>query len=127
MRLNEWIDGGEHEGVTIFFHACKLGLEGIVSEAEGLALPIWPLARLAQDEEPGLRCGEAGGGGGLVEMKAAQPPSVTIRQIEFELEKAEHGMGMPYDAERVGQLRSMLREARKKKLSAGLKARWNQR
>ena len=34
----------------------------------------------------------------------------TIRQIEFELEKAEHGMGMPYDAERVGQLRSMLRE-----------------
>ena len=58
-------------------------------------------------------------------MKAAQPPSVTIRQIEFELEKAEHGMGM-YDAERVGQLRSMLREARKKKLSAGLKARREQ-
>ena len=58
-------------------------------------------------------------------MKAAQPPSVTIRQIEFELEKAEHGMGMPYDAERVGQLRSMLREA-KKKLSAGLKARREQ-
>ena len=60
----------------------------------------------------------------MVEMKAA--PSVTIRQIEFELEKAEHGMGMPYDAERVGQLRSMLREARKKKLSAGLKARRKQ-
>ena len=38
-------------------------------------------------------------------MKVAQPLSVTIRQIEFELEKAEHGMGMPYDAERVGQLR----------------------
>ena len=37
--------------------------------------------------------GEARGGRGLVEMKAA--PSVTIRQIEFELEKAEHGMGMP--------------------------------
>ena len=46
-------------------------------------------------------------------MKATQPPSVTIQQIEFELEKAEHGMGMPYDAERVGQLRSMLREARR--------------
>ena len=59
-------------------------------------------------------------------MKVAQPPSVTIRQIEFELEKAEHGMGMPYDAERVRQLRSMLREARKKKLSAGLKARREQ-
>jgi hypothetical protein len=56
-------------------------------------------------------------------MKTAQPPSVTIRQIEFELEKAEHGMGLPYDAERVGQLRKMLVEARKRKLSAGLKAR----
>ena len=30
---------------------------------------------------------------------------------------------MPYDAERVGQLRKMLVEARKRKLSAGLKAR----
>ena len=46
-----------------------------------------------------------------------------IRQIEFELEKAERGMAMPYDAERVMQLRSMLREARKQKLSAGLRAR----
>ena len=55
-------------------------------------------------------------------MKVAQPPSVTIRQIEFQLEKAEHGMVMPYDAERVRQLRSMLREARKQKLSAGLRA-----
>ena len=59
----------------------------------------------------------------MVEMKVAEPLSVTIRQIEFELEKAEHGMGMPYDAERVGQLRKLLVEAPKKKLSAGLKAR----
>ena len=50
-------------------------------------------------------------------MKAAQPPSVTIRQIEFEL-----GMGLPYDAERVMQLRNMLREARKRKLSRALAA-----
>jgi hypothetical protein len=56
----------------------------------------------------------------------AQPLSPTIGQIEFELEKAERGMGMPYDAERVGQLRNMLREARKRKLSAGLKARREQ-
>ena len=60
-------------------------------------------------------------------MKAVQLPSITIRQIEFELEKAEHGLAMPYDAERVGQLRSMLHEARKKKLSSGLKARRKQR
>ena len=32
-------------------------------------------------------------------------------------------MAMPYDAERVMQLRSMLREARKQKLSAGSRER----
>ena len=47
----------------------------------------------------------------------------TIRQIEFELEKAERGMAMPYDAERVGELRKMLVEARKRKLSDGLRER----
>ena len=47
----------------------------------------------------------------------------TIRQIEFELEKAEHGMIMPYDAERVGELRKMLVEARKRKLSDALRER----
>ena len=52
--------------------------------------------------------------------------TTTIRQIEFELERAEHGMALPYDAERVGQLRSMLREARKRKLSAEPKARREQ-
>ena len=51
----------------------------------------------------------------------------TIRQLEFELEKAEHGMALPYDAERVGQLRSMLREARKRKLSDGLAERRRRR
>ena len=39
--------------------------------------------------------------------------------IEFELEKAERGMGMPYDAERVMQLRNMLREARKRNCLPG--------
>jgi hypothetical protein len=47
----------------------------------------------------------------------------TIRQIEFELEKADRGMALPYDAERVWQSRKMLVEARNRKLSAGLKAR----
>ena len=51
----------------------------------------------------------------------------TIRQIEFELEKAERGMAMPYDAERVGQLRKMLVEARKRKLSEGLARRLSAR
>jgi hypothetical protein len=53
-------------------------------------------------------------------MKATQPPSVTIRQIEFELEKAEHGLALPYDADRVAHLRNMLREARQRKLSDAL-------
>jgi len=44
----------------------------------------------------------------------------TIHQIKFELEKAERGMAMPYDAERVGRLREMLVKARKRKLSEGL-------
>jgi hypothetical protein len=57
-------------------------------------------------------------------MKTAEPMSIaTIRQIEFELEKAEHGFAMPYDAERVAQLRGMLPDARKQKLSSGLRLR----
>ena len=60
-------------------------------------------------------------------MKSAQPVSLTIRQIEFELHKAEHGMAMPYDGEHVAQLRHMLREARKRKLSDGLRARRGKR
>lgn len=36
LRLNEWIDGGEHDGATIFLHACKLGLEGFVSKRKDL-------------------------------------------------------------------------------------------
>jgi hypothetical protein len=53
--------------------------------------------------------------------------SSTIRQIELELEKAEHGMALPYDAERVAQLRKMLVEARKRKLSDGLARRRQER
>jgi hypothetical protein len=52
-------------------------------------------------------------------MKAAQS---TVRQIEFELKKGEHRVALPYDAERA-QWRNMRREARKQKVSAGLRAR----
>jgi ATP-dependent DNA ligase len=30
LRFNEWIDGSELDGPTVFAHACKMGLEGIV-------------------------------------------------------------------------------------------------
>jgi bifunctional non-homologous end joining protein LigD len=32
LRLNEWIDDRAIDGATIFEHACRLGLEGIVSK-----------------------------------------------------------------------------------------------
>jgi hypothetical protein len=51
------------------------------------------------------------------------PSTAAANHHPANLEKAEHGLAMPYDAERVAQLRSMLREARKQKLSARLKAR----
>jgi hypothetical protein len=33
----------------MFAHACKMGLEGIVSKTEGLALPLGALAALDQE------------------------------------------------------------------------------
>jgi hypothetical protein len=36
-----------------------------------------------------------------------------IRQIAFELEKADHGMGMPRDYQRVQELREALKAALK--------------
>jgi hypothetical protein len=58
IRYNEHIEG---DGEAIFRHACKLRLEGIVSNRKGLALPLWAVARLAQVQKPGRACGEAGG------------------------------------------------------------------
>ena len=53
-----------------------MGLEGIVSKLKSspYAAAARPLARLDQEQEPGLRGGEARGGGGLGPMKLANPP-----------------------------------------------------
>ena len=56
LRLNEHI---EADGPTVFAHACKMGLEGIVSKHKGLDVPFRPFARLAQVQEPRVRGGEA--------------------------------------------------------------------
>ena len=40
--------------------------------------------------------------------------SSEIKHLEFELEKARHGLAMPYDRERVLQLETQLREARQR-------------
>ena len=60
IRFNEHI---EADGPTVFAHACKMGLGGHRVEAQSVALPLWPLARLAQVEEPEL-CGCAARGRG---------------------------------------------------------------
>ena len=64
LRLNEHI---EADGPTMFAHACKMGLEGIVSKRKTSPYrsgrsPDW----LKQD--PGLRGGKARVGGGLGQM-----------------------------------------------------------
>jgi ATP-dependent DNA ligase len=50
VRLNEHME--HSEGAVVFQHACKMGLEGIVSKRFRLALSIWALAGLAQAQEP---------------------------------------------------------------------------
>ena len=62
IRLNEHI---EADGPTVFAHACKMGLEGIVSKRKDFILSLGAVTRLAEEQEPGECGGDAGGGGGL--------------------------------------------------------------
>jgi ATP dependent DNA ligase domain len=73
IRFNEHIEG---DGPTVFAHACKMGLEGIVSK-QGLGLPLGALPRLAQDEELGCTGREARNRGrmGQTEMTATMDDS----------------------------------------------------
>jgi hypothetical protein len=52
-------------------------------EAEGLALPLGPLARLAQIDESGLRGGSARGGRGLVQLTYISVCLTDFRQGVF--------------------------------------------
>jgi hypothetical protein len=49
------------DGPLVFQHACKIGLEGIVSKRAQLTLPLGTIAGLDQNQEPGRTGGEAGG------------------------------------------------------------------
>ena len=49
IRFNEHMEG---DGPTVFAHACKLGLEGIVSKRKDFALSLGAFPGLGQDEEP---------------------------------------------------------------------------
>jgi bifunctional non-homologous end joining protein LigD len=64
LVFNEWIDGGDFDGATVFEHAQSLGLEGIVSKRKD-ALRLGTIAVLAQNEESGERGDTPRGGGGV--------------------------------------------------------------
>jgi hypothetical protein len=63
-RLNEHI---EEEGPTVFHHACKLGLEGIVSKHKNSRYRSGP-SGLDQEQEPERAGGEAGSRRGLAAL-----------------------------------------------------------
>jgi hypothetical protein len=50
MRFSEHLDG---DGETIFVHACKLGLEGIVSKRRDLPYRSGRMQGVGQGQEPG--------------------------------------------------------------------------
>src|SRR6266478_156633 len=59
IRFNEHIEG---DGRTVFAHACKMGLEGIVSKRKESDYRSGRSPDWAQNEEPGFCGGETGGG-----------------------------------------------------------------
>jgi ATP dependent DNA ligase domain len=79
-------DHVEGDGQTVFRHACKLGLEGIVSKRKDSPYCSGRSPDWLKDEEPGALGGEAGGGRGLgagdvfaVQACVGEPP---IRRVE---------------------------------------------
>ena len=63
VRLNEHL---EHpEGAVVFQHACKMGLEGIVSKRLGSRYRSGRSPDWLKFKNPAGAGGEAGGGGGL--------------------------------------------------------------
>jgi len=61
IRFNEHLEA--EDGESVFRHACKLGLEGIVSKREASPYRSGRSARLAQEQKPVVRGGAARGGG----------------------------------------------------------------
>jgi ATP-dependent DNA ligase len=70
LRFTEHLD--EEDGPLVFQHACKLGLEGIVSKRRD-SLYSSGLAALDQVEEPDRAGSEAGSRGGLGRMVCKKP------------------------------------------------------
>jgi hypothetical protein len=72
LRFNEHLN--EQDGPLVFAHACKLGLEGIVSAAQ-LSVSFWAITGLDQVEEPRRAGREAGSRGGLATVTNARAPA----------------------------------------------------
>jgi hypothetical protein len=62
IRFNEHMEG---DGETVFRHACKLGLEGVVSKRKDSVYRSGRSPDWLKNEELGCAGGEAGGGGRL--------------------------------------------------------------
>jgi ATP dependent DNA ligase-like protein len=62
LRLNEHL---AHDGESVFRHACKMGLEGIVSKRLGSRYRSGRSRDWLKIQEPGRSGGDAGGRGGL--------------------------------------------------------------
>ena len=75
-------DEEEGDGATVFAHACKPRARRHRVQAEGLALSLGALARLAQDEERKRTGREARGGGGL----EAPPMKLTGARFEISID-----------------------------------------
>jgi hypothetical protein len=75
VRLNEHL--AHPEGVIVFAHACKMGLEGIVSKRLGSR---YRSGRSPEVQEPRPAPGEAGGGGGLAVINKRGPKPGTPRE-----------------------------------------------
>jgi hypothetical protein len=56
----------DEDGVVVFRHACKMGLEGIVSKRLAAPYRSGPVSGLAQGQEPGQPGGGAGARGAVV-------------------------------------------------------------
>ena len=66
----------EHDGPTVFAHACKLGLEGIVSKRKDSPYRSGRTPDWVKSKNPGERSSAPGGGGGLgqVAVQSASLP-----------------------------------------------------
>ena len=78
VRLNEHLE--HHCGADGVPARLQDGAGGDCLEAPGIALPIGPIARLAQVQESRGSCGEAGGGGGVAVKRPMMTDAIAKRK-----------------------------------------------